>query len=134
VAFLAIDWFSSSHERQALREQIALERQQFSRQRNIETRIANVLVASSDTAGQTAKSRNDFLAAVSGALPATDWLTEVAIRASEVTLRGYTAQPEALIKALEPLSKDRTIMLQGELSVDKKLNRNRFTVVLQLPR
>jgi hypothetical protein len=43
-------------------------------------------------------------------------------------------QPEALIKALEPLSQDRTVMLQGELSVDKRLSRNRFNVVLQQPR
>ena len=134
VMCLMIDWLAAVHEREALRQQIAFERQRFSRQRNLESKIANVLTASSDSAGQTAKSRNDFLVAVSGAMPSTDWLTEVAIRATQITLRGYTAQPEALIKALEPLSQDRTVMLQGELSIDKRLNRNRFTVVLQQPR
>jgi hypothetical protein len=131
---LTIDWLAAAHEREALRQQIAFERQQFSRQRDLESKIVNVLAASSDSAGQTAKSRNEFLVSVSGAMPPTDWLTEVAIRATQITLRGYTMQPEALIKALEPLSQDRTVMLQGELSIDKKLNRNRFTVVLQQPR
>jgi hypothetical protein len=132
--FLTTDWIAAVHEREALRQQIAFERQQFSRQRDLESKIANVLAASSDSTGQTAKSRNDFLAALSGALPPTDWLTEIAIRATQITLRGYTIQPEALIKALEPLSQDRTVMLQGELSVDKRLSRNRFNVVLQQPR
>src|SRR4029077_3864037 len=134
VMFVMIDWIAAAHQRETLRHQVAFERQQFSRQHDLETKITNVLAASSNGTGQTAISRNDFLVAVSGALPSTDWLTEVAIRAAQVTLRGYTMQPEALIKALEPLSHDRTVMLQGELSVDKRLNRNRFTVVLQLPR
>jgi hypothetical protein len=133
VTFLMIDWFVAVHKLDGLHRQIALERQQFSRQTDIETKIANVLAVSSDGAGLTARSRNDFLAAVSQALPATDWLTEAAIRGAAVTMRGYTVQPEALIKALEPLAKDQTVMLQGELSVDKRFNRNRFTVVLQLP-
>jgi hypothetical protein len=133
VTFLMIDWFVAAHKLDGLRRQITFERQQFSRQRDIEAKIANVLAVSSDGAGLTARSRNDFLAAVSQALPTTDWLTEAAIRGAAVTLRGYTVQPEALIKALEPLSKDQTVMLQGELSIDKRFNRNRFTVVLQLP-
>jgi hypothetical protein len=134
VMCLVIDWLAAVHERETLHRQIALQRQQFSRQHELESKIANVLAASSESNGQTAKSRNDFLVALSGAMPLTDWLTEVAIRATQITLRGYTMQPEALIKALEPLSQDRTVMLQGELSVDKRLNRNRFTIVLQQPR
>ena len=133
VTFLTADWFVATHKMDALRRQIALERQQFSRQRDIETKIANILAVSADGAALTARARNDFLGAVSRVLPATDWLTEVAIRGAAVTLRGYTVQPEALIKALEPLAKDQTVMLQGELSVDKRFNRNQFTVVLQLP-
>ena len=80
VMFLTVDWITAAHERETLRQRTAFERQQFNRQRDIESRIANVLAASSERNGQTAKSRNDFLVAVSGAMPPTDWLTEVAIR------------------------------------------------------
>ena len=134
AAFVLVDWLAATHQTDALRERIAFERRQFNRQRDVESKIASILATSADAAGQTATARNDFLVAVSGALPSTDWLTEVVIRGAEATLRGYTSQPEVLIKALEPLSKDRAVMLQGELSTDKRLNRSRFTVLLKLAR
>jgi hypothetical protein len=132
IMFGAVDWATSIHERNTWRDRVSFERQQFARQSNIQAKITNVLKGVSASQQATAESLNNFLVALGAALPASDWLTEVVVRSSQVTLRGYTAQPEILLQALEPLSRDRTVMLQGELSADKRLNRNRFAVILQI--
>lgn len=134
VFFLAADWTTAVHRRDVLLQQIAAARRDLKRQQEVEAKISDVLAASSAANGQSGAARNAFFVALAAALPATDWLTEVTIRDSQATMRGYTAQPEVLIRSLEPLATDRGVILQGELTVDKKLDRNRFAVVLRLPR
>jgi hypothetical protein len=132
VAFIGADWLSCTHERAILHQRIAFERSQLNRQRELESKISNLMAISSGASNKTPAARNELFSAITKALPDTDWLSEIIVRPSNATLRGYTLHPETLIKAMEPLSLDRTVMLQGELSMDKRLGRNRFAIVLQL--
>src|SRR6202041_3462094 len=120
-SFLAIDWSAAIHQRNQLQEIIDRERRALNQQRDVEARIANVVTSSSDGAEQSGEARDEFLASLSEALPASDWLTEIAVRGSEATLRGYTAELQGLVKALERLAKDRAVLLQGGVAVGKHL-------------
>jgi general secretion pathway protein L len=126
-----IDWAAATHERNAWDARVSAERRQLARQQAVERRIEDVLAASAG-AEETGKRPAAVLAGVSAALPASDWLTELALRDGTAALRGYSANVEALLKALEPLSMDKVVTIQGELAFDARLDRHRFAVAFRV--
>jgi general secretion pathway protein L len=131
--YLLADWVATVREREVLRRLIEAEQQDYAQQRDLERRIEDILTASREQKrGGMAKSRGELLPALAGAIPETDWLTEIIFAKDTATLRGYAANPERLLKALSPLAGHGDVALQGELALDAKLERQRFSVALML--
>lgn len=127
LIFLVVDWTAAKKDVKAWQERYRTEVKSLSEQRNLEERISrNIAVI--EQAGNS-NSKGNLLARVSSVLPDTDWLTEVAIRYENMTLRGYTSDLDRLIRLIEPIAENRTVSLQGELAYDNSTNRHRFTVV-----
>jgi hypothetical protein len=131
VIFVAVDWWTALKTRTAWQQQVAREIRQLAQQKTLEKRIAD-LTGSIESSRSQSLARSQSLLALARALPATDWLTEVTFRDRAATLRGYAANPELLLKQLEPLAMDKQVSLQGEMTLDAKLARQRFVVTLQL--
>jgi Tfp pilus assembly protein PilN len=131
VVAIAADSLAAFREQGLWQRRVAAERALLGRQREMETRIAG-LVAIHDTGkAAPAEPRAMLLATLATALPASDWLTELSIKEETLTLRGYSINVEALLRALEPLARDRVVTVQGELAFDARLERHRFTVVMR---
>jgi hypothetical protein len=133
AAILAIctDWIAARREQAVWQERIGAQRLHLGRQRELETQIANLLAAAGAADSTRAQPRAMQFAALAAALPATDWLTELSFRDETLTLRGYAKNVELLLKALEPLARDGVVTVQGELALDARLERQRFTVSLR---
>jgi general secretion pathway protein L len=128
VAVIA-DWVSVKHEIRVWRERYRSEFSLFTTQRGIEERISRAVMTMEQST--STKSRGRILAELSSAIPETDWLTEISIKAESLTLQGYSANIDRLIKALEPLTADHNVSLQGEAAADNALNRQRFTIAFR---
>ena len=132
VTFLAADWIKIGRERDYWQARIEELRREHGRQRELEQKIAAVLAAAKVADGDRIEARGAFLASLSAVLPDDDWLTELSIRRNAVALRGYSANAENLLKAIEPLARDRTVTLQGDVMFDSRLARQRFSIAFQL--
>jgi general secretion pathway protein L len=133
VVFLVADGAVAVRERESLRRRIDAEQQAFAQQRDLERRIEDILAASREQKrGGMAKLRSTMLPVLAGLIPETDWLTEIILGKETATLRGYSANPERLLKALAPLASHGDVALQGELALDAKLERQRFSVAFRL--
>ena len=130
---LVADWGAAAREREALRRRIDAAQQEYAQQRDIEKQIADILAVSREQRrGGLARSRNTLLPTLAGLLPETDWLSEIILRKDAATLRGYSANPERLLKALGPIASNGDVVLQGELALDAKLERQRFSVAFKI--
>ena len=126
------DWIVTEREREEWQRRFAAEQREYAKQRDVERKIDGLVTASSHQASSEArKPRITLLSELAAHIPPTDWLTEMVARNDAITLRGYAAKPETLLKALEPLAKSREVTLQGELSFDAKVERQRFSVTFR---
>jgi general secretion pathway protein L len=131
--FLIADWSVAVRERDALRQGIDAEQQEYAQQRDLEKRIADILAASREQRrGGMSKSRSTMLPFLARLFPETDWLTEIILRKDTATLRGFSANPERLLKSLGPLAGNGDAALQGEIALDAKLERQRFSVAFKI--
>jgi general secretion pathway protein L len=133
LAFLLIDWASINRERKSWQERIAAERRLLVQQSGLESKIAGIApVMRGDTDTEAAPLRAAFLSVLSATLPGTDWLSELSVRERNVILRGYSANVEILLKALEPLAAAGAVSVQGELAFDARVERQRFAVTFRI--
>jgi general secretion pathway protein L len=133
AALLAIgaDWGAARREQGLWQERIGAQRTHLARQRELETRIGSLLAAVGAADSTRTQPRAPQLAALAAALPASDWVTELSFKDDALMLRGYAKNVELLLKALEPLARDGVVTVQGELALDARLERQRFTVSLR---
>jgi general secretion pathway protein L len=129
VAFLSLDWWIARRDLEVWRERYRSEVKSFSSQRNLEERITKAITTLEQAANSVSKGK--VLSGLSAAIPETDWLTEVTIKNETLTVRGFAADLDRLIRALEPLAADGNINLQGEVALDSSTNRQRFSIVLR---
>jgi hypothetical protein len=129
LTFAIADWFVATHEQRMWQRRVETETGLLKHQNELESQIVSIKASSVAAQAKKLQLRSTLVAAIADALPPTDWLTEVSIKQSAVTLRGYCTNIEALIKLLEPLSADRAVAMQGELVFDANLGRQRFTVM-----
>jgi len=133
IVFVVTDWIVCMREGDAWRHRLQFEQNEYARQRDLEKRIAVVLSASNEqSTGEGPRSRNALLASLTAVIPTTDWLSEIVIRNDAITLRGLSAKPELLVKALEPVASNHEVTLQGELAFDAKLDRQRMSVAFRM--
>lgn len=128
---MTVDWLAAKHEMIFWQQLVDAERRQLVRQRGLEERIASVL----DTARgdrTAAVSKTTFFSSLANSLPETDWFSEVSVRKDNVILQGFAENTELLLKRLEPLAANGSATLQGDLSFDPRLERNRFSIVFQI--
>lgn len=132
AVFVLTDWQTAQKERRVLQDQIKHELRDLEQQRALQQRLSDVRDLIDDGSRQSGL-QSHFLRALAAAVPPTDWLTELSIRSRSMTLRGYSANPDLLIKALEPLALRKDVLLQGELATDVRLARQRFALAMRLP-
>lgn len=131
TAFVASDWIAASRERNRWTQRIQDERREIARQQTVQSKIDEIVGAAREAREAESRARGLLLAKIAAVLPESDWLTDLSLRGGTITLRGYSLRPELLLKAIESLAAERAVTLQGEVTFDARLNRNRFSLAFQ---
>ena len=126
---IVVDWFAVKSELNVWRSRYKTELSLLSSQRNLEEKISRAVISVEQTSSVVSKGR--LLAALSAALPETDWLSEVTIKNNSLTLRGYAGNLDRLVKTLEPIAADQNINIEGEVAFDATTGRQRFAVTFR---
>jgi hypothetical protein len=132
AVFSTADLVLAKRDREFWRERVIFEQRVLAEQRGLEKKISEIASILNDPLGDgRSASRSSLLTRLTTIIPDTDWLTEVSIRNDTVMLRGYSAKPEMLLKAIESLAGIHDVALQGELAYDAKLDRQRFSIAFR---
>jgi len=131
LVFIIADEWSTQNSKIVWQNKVDQESQLLKRQQSLQKQISD-LSAAIGAAYPATISASETLASLARKLPPSDWLTEISFRNRVVTLRGYAASPDLLIKQLEPLANNRIVSLQGETALDVRLSRQRFALSFQL--
>jgi hypothetical protein len=125
VGFVLCDWYVANKTASEWSARIETELKDLAFQKTLQQKVIKTSEAMTALSGKTP--RTVFLTALAVATPPTDWYTEISFHDQAVVLRGYSAQPDRLMKNLEPLAAAGNITLQGEMGLDAKLDRQRFS-------
>ena len=131
LIFIAADQWSALKSKTAWQNQVDQDVQSLKRQQSLQKQLADLstLIGSNGPSKITAA---EILTSLATKLPPTDWLTEISFHNRVITLRGYAADTDLLIKQLEPLANNKIVSLQGETALDPRLSRQRFALSFQL--
>jgi outer membrane murein-binding lipoprotein Lpp len=132
LAAIAVDATVAGSERNRWQDLLSAEVRELSVQRKLQEDIARTVTTIKQGEAARANPKGALLAALSAAIPRTDWLNEISIKDGSVTLRGYALKPEEVTKALEPFARRNEVRFQGESAYDARLDRTRFAVSFRL--
>lgn len=125
------EFVAANRELNFWREQLRLELAKMHHIKKLEDRLSDV-TGSVGSSALSSMSRTRLLSKLSAILPSSDRFTEINLRGNTVSIRGYAAKPDELIKAMEPLAAYRSIRMQEGVATEKASERKQFSYSFEL--
>jgi len=126
VLLASCDWLVAQHKLDVWKGRYKSELAALSKQSEIEADI--------DAAIKEINAKNSLvpvgvaLSSLAGALPNTDWVTEISVKNQDIVVRGFTLNLEELVRRVERIAADNATSLQGEVTFDPGTDRQRFSI------